>query len=179
MQNHPDQPAQESSRRKSLPVLPHSGKVDELRQQAAEVPAIHQPDDPSRDPNHAPAPQGAPLDGATVSHVNRVEAEGREPTGLEAKVVGALRSVFDPEIPVNIYELGLIYTIDIKPDNVVHVRMTLTAPGCPVAGTLPPEVEMRIEAIPEVTSATVELVWDPPWAMPMMSEVARLELGMF
>jgi FeS assembly SUF system protein len=97
---------------------------------------------------------------------------------IEGKVIEALQKVYDPEIPVNIYELGLIYGIDVKPDNTVHVKMTLTAPACPVAGTLPGEVEKRIEEIPEVKSATVELVWEPPWSRDMMSEAALLTLGM-
>ena len=97
---------------------------------------------------------------------------------IEGKVIEALQKVYDPEIPVNIYELGLIYGIDVKPDNTVHVKMTLTAPACPVAGTLPGEVERRIEEIPEVKSATVELVWEPPGSREMMSETALLTLGM-
>lgn len=97
---------------------------------------------------------------------------------LEGKVIEALRQVYDPEIPVNIYELGLIYDIAVSPDNSVHVKMTLTAPACPVAGSLPGEVEQRIAAIPEVKSATVELVWDPPWSRDRMSEAALLQLGM-
>lgn len=97
---------------------------------------------------------------------------------LEGKVIEALRQVYDPEIPINIYELGLIYEIKVSPDNSVHVRMTLTAPACPVAGSLPGEVERRIEAIPEVKNADVELVWDPPWSRDRMSEAALLQLGM-
>ena len=97
---------------------------------------------------------------------------------IEGKVIEALQKVYDPEIPVNIYELGLIYGIEVKADNTVHVKMTLTAPACPVAGTLPGEVEKRIEEIPEVKSATVELVWEPPWSRDMMSEAALLTLGM-
>lgn len=97
---------------------------------------------------------------------------------LEGKVIEALRQVYDPEIPVNIYELGLIYEIVVSPDNSVHVKMTLTAPGCPVAGSLPVDVERRVEAIPEVKTATVELVWDPPWSRDRMSEAALLQLGM-
>lgn len=96
---------------------------------------------------------------------------------LEGLVIEQLRQVYDPEIPVNIYELGLIYNIDVNPDHSVHVRMTLTAPACPVAGTLPGEVERKIEAIPEVSKATVELVWEPPWCREMMSEAAQLQLG--
>ena len=94
-------------------------------------------------------------------------------------MIAAIQTVYDPEIPVNIYDLGLIY--DIAVDDAtgkVHVKMTLTAPGCPVAGSLPVEVERRIEQIEEVPSAVVELVWDPPWSREMMSEAAQLELGL-
>ena len=97
---------------------------------------------------------------------------------LEGKVIEALREIFDPEIPVNIYELGLIYGIKVNPDQTVHVTMTLTAPACPVAGSLPGEVEKKIEAIPEVKSADVELVWEPAWSRDRMSEAALLTLGM-
>ncbi len=98
---------------------------------------------------------------------------------IEEKVVEALRTVYDPEIPVNIYELGLVYKISISPTGDVLVRMTLTSPMCPVAGSLPPEVEYKVLSIPGVTSARVELVWDPPWNPEMMTEAARLQLGMF
>jgi FeS assembly SUF system protein len=96
---------------------------------------------------------------------------------LEGRVIEALRTVYDPEIPVNIYELGLIYKIDVADDNSVHVQMTLTSPGCPVAGTLPGEVEKKVEAVPAVKSANVELVWEPTWSRDMMSEAAQLQLG--
>jgi FeS assembly SUF system protein len=98
---------------------------------------------------------------------------------LEAKITAALRTVYDPEIPVNIYEIGLVYGIDIDPAGAVVVRMTLTSPGCPVAVSLPLEVEAKVQTIPGVTSARVDLVWDPPWNPEMMSEAARLELGFF
>ena len=97
---------------------------------------------------------------------------------IEGKVIEALKQVYDPEIPVNIYELGLIYNIDVKPDDTVEIKMTLTAPACPVAGTLPGEVEKQVQSIPEVKSATVELVWEPPWSRDLMSEAALLQLGM-
>jgi len=97
---------------------------------------------------------------------------------IEGKVIEALKQVYDPEIPVNIYELGLIYDIQVKPDDTVHVKMTLTAPACPVAGSLPGQVETQVETVPEVKSATVELVWDPPWTRDRMSEAALLQLGM-
>ena len=98
---------------------------------------------------------------------------------LEEKVVAALRTCFDPEIPVNIYELGLIYKIDIDSAGAVAVRMTLTSPMCPVAGSLPGEVKARVESVPGVTSAKIDLVWEPPWDKDMMSEAARLQLGIF
>ncbi len=96
---------------------------------------------------------------------------------LEAGVIDALRTVFDPEIPVNIYELGLIYTVACEAGR-VDVKMTLTSPACPVAGSLPGEVQMTIEGVPGVESAAVELVWDPAWDPSMMTEAARLELGL-
>ena len=98
---------------------------------------------------------------------------------LEESVIEVLRTVFDPEIPVNIYELGLVYNIDIRPKGEVVVRMTLTSPGCPVAGSLPPEVEHKVLSLPGIVSARVELVWDPPWNPSMMSEAAKLQLGFF
>ncbi len=98
---------------------------------------------------------------------------------IEEKVIEALRTVFDPEIPVNVYELGLVYGIDVDPTGVVVIRMTLTSPGCPVAGSLPPEVEQKVRAIPGVTSCRVDLVWDPPWTPSQMSEAAKLQLGFF
>lgn len=98
---------------------------------------------------------------------------------LQAQVIQALRLVYDPEIPVNIYELGLIYGIDIDAENNVGIRMTLTSPACPVAGSLPGEVDCRVRTVPGVKSVNVELVWEPPWDMTMMSESARLQLNLF
>ncbi|WP_424176449.1 MAG: SUF system Fe-S cluster assembly protein [Rhodobacterales bacterium] len=92
-------------------------------------------------------------------------------------VVQACRSVYDPEIPVNIYDLGLIYTIDIKDDNAVNIVMTLTAPGCPVAGEMPGWVADAIEPLPGVKQVDVEMTFEPQWGMDMMSDEARLELG--
>lgn len=108
-----------------------------------------------------------------------VSTVATDPSEIENGIVEAVKTVFDPEIPVNIYELGLIYDIDIQENGVVHVKMTLTSPGCPVAGSLPGEVKDRVEGVPGVTSAEVELVWDPAWNPSMMSEAARLTLGMF
>ena len=96
----------------------------------------------------------------------------------EDQVVEVLRTVYDPEIPVSIYDLGMIYGLNITNDSVVHVRMTLTTPACPVAGILPQQVETRVKALEGVTDAKVELVWDPPWSPDKMSEAAKLQLNM-
>ena len=96
---------------------------------------------------------------------------------LHEAIVEACRSVYDPEIPVNIYELGLIYTIAINDANEVNIKMSLTAPGCPVAGEMPGWVADAVEPLPGVKQVDVELVWEPPWGMEMMSDEARLELG--
>lgn len=98
---------------------------------------------------------------------------------LEDEVVEALREVFDPEIPVNIYELGLIYDVNIDEKGHAEVIMTLTTPNCPVAGEMPGEVEMKVLSVEGVQSAKVNLVFDPPWTPDMMSEAAQLELGFF
>lgn len=115
-------------------------------------------------PNPAPASSnGGPID----------------PDALRERIVDALRTCFDPEIPVNIHELGLIYEIDVDTVGAVRIRMTLTSPACPVAGSLPPEVEAKVRAVPGVSDAKVEVVWDPPWTQDRMSEAARLQLGLF
>ncbi|OGG48119.1 MAG: FeS assembly SUF system protein [Candidatus Handelsmanbacteria bacterium RIFCSPLOWO2_12_FULL_64_10] len=98
--------------------------------------------------------------------------------GIEEKILDVLRNTFDPEIPVNIYELGLVYEVRVEGSGEVFIKMTLTSPACPVAGSLPPEVESRVRAIPGVTDVRLDLVWDPPWNPSMMSEAARLQLGM-
>ncbi|MFQ5653764.1 MAG: SUF system Fe-S cluster assembly protein [Planctomycetota bacterium] len=103
-------------------------------------------------------------------------SEGGE---LRDDIVRALEEVYDPEIPVNIHELGLIYRIEIDDGGAAEIDMTLTSPACPVAGTLPGEVEQRVAAVPGVASVKVDLVWDPPWGPEMMTEAARLQLGMF
>jgi FeS assembly SUF system protein len=99
-------------------------------------------------------------------------------TQIEKLVVDALRTVYDPEIPVNVYELGLIYGVAVEASGVVTIRMTLTAAGCPAAQTLPGEVEQRARAVPGVSDVKVDLTFDPPWDQSRMSEAARLELGM-
>ncbi|NML95787.1 SUF system Fe-S cluster assembly protein [Novosphingobium olei] len=102
-----------------------------------------------------------------------------EPGGaIYEGVIAALRDIFDPEIPVNIYDLGLIYGVDVGEDGHVAVTMTLTTPHCPVAESMPGEVELRVSAVPGVRDAEVNLVWDPPWDPQKMSDEAKLELGM-
>ena len=106
-------------------------------------------------------------------------SETPEKSWLHKKIIDALKAVYDPEIPVNIYDLGLIYNIDIKNDHFVIIDLTLTTPGCPVAHTFPSMVREAVVSVPEVSDAEVQLVWDPPWDQRMMSEAAKLELGMF
>ncbi len=121
----------------------------------------------SDDPDPAPAP-AAP------------ETPRQDVPGLEDRVIRALKSVYDPEIPVDIYELGLVYDLAVdEATRTVHVKMTLTSPACPVAGSLPGEVQQRVEGVAGVERAEVEIVWDPAWNPGMMSEAARLELGFF
>ena len=98
---------------------------------------------------------------------------------LRDRIIDTIKTCYDPEIPVDIWELGLIYEIKIEEGNDVNVLMTLTSPACPVAETLPPDVENKISEIPDVNSARVEITFDPPWEKEMMSEEARLELGMW
>lgn len=117
-------------------------------------------------------------DGASHSE-STPSARGAAPTpeGLRESVISVLKTIFDPEIPVNIYEIGLIYGIEVDANGAVSIRMTLTSPACPVATTLPPEVEQRIRDVHGVTSSKVEVVWDPTWNPNMMSEAAKLQLG--
>lgn len=97
---------------------------------------------------------------------------------VRALIIEVIRTVHDPEIPVNIYEMGLIYDIDVDPAGVVAIKMTLTSPACPVAGTLPIEVEEKVKAVDGVSACKVDIVWEPTWTPDLMSEAAKLELGM-
>lgn len=147
--------------RQPLTVLPNSGKVGQLRTDAAKNPE--------------------PMKHVDTTLVSRFADANKTPTqkAIEEKIVTVLRTIYDPEIPLNIYDLGLIYAIAVDAEtSKVRVRMTLTAPACPVAGQLVAEVETKVESIDEVPSAEVELVWDPPWSREMMSEAAQLELGL-
>jgi FeS assembly SUF system protein len=107
-----------------------------------------------------------------------VETATADQKQLEQRVVSALKTIFDPEIPLNIYDLGLIYRLVLDATNAVKIEMTLTAPGCPVAGEIVAEVKRKVETLPEVPRVEVELVWDPPWTRERLSEAARLDLGM-
>ncbi|MCU7496799.1 MAG: SUF system Fe-S cluster assembly protein [Ignavibacteria bacterium] len=98
---------------------------------------------------------------------------------LEQEVIQTLRTCYDPEIPVDIYELGLIYEIKIDDESNVYVKMTLTSPACPVAGSLPGEVQMKLKNIPGVNDVYIDLVWNPPWDRDMMSDIAKIELGFY
>ena len=113
------------------------------------------------------------------SEVENIEtkAPSMDVPGLRDKIMSALKTVYDPEIPVDVYELGLIYEISIYPINNVHVLMTLTSPSCPSAEAIPNEVEQKIKAIEGVNDVKVEITWDPPYSQDMMSEAAKLELG--
>ena len=121
----------------------------------------------------------SPLDRAT-EFLSDAESDETTSTDLDAlgdQVIEVLRTVYDPEIPVNIFELGLVYKIDVDDDHVVHIDMTLTSPMCPVAESLPEEVKSKVEALDGVAAARVNVVWDPPWNPSMMTEEAQLELG--
>lgn len=107
-----------------------------------------------------------------------VQVERMDPEELREPIIEALRKVYDPEIPVNIYDLGLIYRIDIAPNGAIHIDMTLTAPACPVAGMMPAMVKDAVGQVEGVGAVAVDLVWDPPWTQDYMSEEAMLQLGM-
>jgi FeS assembly SUF system protein len=117
--------------------------------------------------------QAAPAAGPTKS------LSPAEQSALRDEVIEALRTCYDPEIPVNIYELGLVYDVEISVSGEVHIRMTLTTPNCPAAISLPGEVEWKSRDVPGVAGVKVEVVWDPPWDPSKMTEAARLQLGMF
>lgn len=143
-----------------------TGIIDDLKKKAE---ALLNTDGGSQDPETRSAHGAGDYD-----------APRGESNALEQRLVEALRAIYDPEIPVNIYDLGLIYTVDVnEAEGAAYVEMTLTAPGCPVAQTFPGMVESRLHEVPGVEEVTVKLVWDPPWTQDRMSEAARVQLGMF
>jgi FeS assembly SUF system protein len=129
------------------------------------------------DGSAAPTPETAPETALTETDASALSQP--ELDALTEQLIARLKTVFDPEIPVDIYELGLIYRVDVSDDRDVMVEMTLTAPGCPVAGEMPMWVKDAVESIPEVKSCTVDLVFDPPWDPSKMSDEAKLQLNMF
>ena len=133
-------------------------------------------------PVNTSATAGSPVPsasaGSTQAQTGTTIIDALENKALEASIVEKLRSIFDPEIPVNIYDLGLIYRIDISAEKDVIVDMTLTAPGCPVAGSMPPAVQQAVESVEDVKSAKVNLVWEPAWSKDRMSDAALLQLGL-
>ena len=135
------------------------------------------PDTPAVDTSALTAPPPAPPGGATTEQP--VEADPLKTLELTPRIVEQLSTVYDPEIPVNIYELGLIYDIAVDGDGLAVIKMTLTAPGCPAAVTLPAEVQGKVKAIEGVNDARVDIVWEPPWDKDRMSEAAKLQLGIF
>lgn len=142
-----------------LNVIQPNDKVEELRAAFKNQPPMHSPNE-------------SIISRALDPALNDDQRVVRE------RVIETLQTVYDPELPVNLYDLGLIYAIDVDTDFNVMVKMTLTAPGCPVAGTLPGEVERKVASTPGVNNAKVELVWSPPWDKSRMSESALLELGL-
>ena len=126
----------------------------------------------------APAAEAAAEESLRITPTIAASLPAEDVERITKDLIGALKTVYDPEIPVDIYELGLIYDIDVSEDGDAVVTMTLTTPHCPVAETLPNEVELRVLSVPGVRDAEVKLVWDPPWDPSKMSDEARLELGM-
>ena len=123
-------------------------------------------------------PPGVDLPEAT-SETSALQPDAARTQALEPAILDAIRTVFDPEIPVNIFELGLIYDVLVDADGVAGIRMTLTAPGCPAAQSLPVEVARKVKAVEGVTDVKVDVVWDPPWTKDRMSDAAKLQLGMW
>lgn len=124
-------------------------------------------------------PAATPTAAAATSHTAGMVNDAQRSAALRPRIVEALSKVFDPEIPVNIQDLGLIYDVIVDASSAVGIRMTLTAPACPAAQFLPGQVKETVAKVPGVTEVVVDVVWDPPWTRDRMSEAARLQLGMF
>ena len=132
---------------------------------------------PRVEPPRAIPPTQPPAAPAATTY-DPIESDPLKTLELKPKLIEALSTVYDPEIPVNIYELGLIYDIDVNADGLVGIRMTLTSPACPAAQTLPGEVKAKAKTVPNVSDAWVEVVWEPTWDMSKMSDAAKLQLGL-
>lgn len=126
----------------------------------------------------APENEEITADTAKTDSGEAAPVDSGNPETIREQVIEQLKTIFDPEIPVNIYELGLIYAVDVAADGATQVTMTLTTPMCPAAEELPPEVETKARSVPGVTSVQLDLVWDPPWSPDKMSDAAKLDLGM-
>ena len=137
------------------------------------------PASPTFDTSALSGPAGAEATASTSESGPPIESDPLKTLELKPKIIEELSTVFDPEIPVNIYELGLIYDIAVDKDGLAVIQMTLTAPGCPAAITLPAEVQGKVKSIAGVSESRVDLVWDPPWDKDRMSEAAKLQLGIF
>lgn len=171
--------------------------TDEIKRDVLDVAATDVP--PENQPKKIERPMVSPQEGAyfldkfldqnadSESVDSASESDGdtpaektmpASPEELQGNIVTALQEIYDPEIPVNIYELGLIYSVDVAEDFSAHVTMTLTTPHCPVAESMPGEVELKVSSVEGVNGVQVDLVWEPPWDMSKMSDEARLELGL-
>jgi FeS assembly SUF system protein len=129
------------------------------------------------DPPAAIMPSQPPAQPPVTTH-DPIDSDPLKTLELKPRLIEAVSSVYDPEIPVNIYELGLIYDIDVNADGLVGIRMTLTSPGCPAAQSLPVEVKAKAKAVPGVSDAWVDVVWEPTWEMSKMTDAAKLQLGL-
>ena len=157
-----------------------SAPVEETAPEVQSEPEAAASPDPSasRDELEPPASQAPPTP-PTADAPPPAAHEAKEMERIREQVVRGLKTVYDPEIPVNIHDLGLIYSVDVEETGLVKIRMTLTSPNCPAAGTLPGEVEAKAATVEGVTGVELDLVWEPPWDKDKMSEAAKLELGIF
>ncbi len=153
-----------------------------------DVPADPLPPPPPPPPPPSPATPSSPAPPASgpgskwpfaePTEAERAAMAPTPPADLREAVIDVLQTIYDPEIPVNIYDLGLVYAVDVGADQGVTIRMTLTSPACPVAESLPPEVEQKVRCVPGIGPVKVDLVWEPPWGKHLLSEAARLQLNM-
>lgn len=155
----------------TLPDSPDESDVSTTDSAASEMTPLRVEPPPPALPEEPPAPP------PTTTH-EPIVTDPLKTLELKPKLIEALSTVYDPEIPVNIYEMGLIYDIDVDAEGLVGVRMTLTSPGCPAAQSLPVEVKAKAKAVPGVSDAWVDVVWDPQWDMNKMSDAAKLQLGL-
>ena len=162
-------PAEPADHRKT-PASP-----DAVASEAVPVPAVEMTPPPVEPPRAIMSTQ--PPDPPTETH-DPITPDPLKTLELKPKLIEALSTVYDPEIPVNIYEMGLIYDIDVNADGLVGIRMTLTSPACPAAQSLPVDVKAKAKAVPGVSDAWVDVVWEPTWEMSKMSEAAKLQLGL-